>query len=96
MTSTVSPRIHPTVLRIQALLGKIDRLTLPAASRRDVESILVRQAGKEIDRALPWQAGHGRRTRHAPASEWGRATIPRYQGRAARSPLGADSRSPVY
>jgi HD-GYP domain-containing protein (c-di-GMP phosphodiesterase class II) len=62
MTSTVSPRIHPTVLRIQALLGKIDRLTLPAASRRDVESILVRQAGKEIDRALPWQAGHGRRT----------------------------------
>ena len=32
------------------------------ASRRDVESILVRQVGKEIDRALPWQAGHGRRT----------------------------------
>ncbi|ALA57340.1 HD-GYP domain-containing protein [Nitrospira moscoviensis] len=62
MPSTVSPRVHPTVLRIQALLAKIDRLTLPAASRRDVESILVRQAGKEIDRALPWQAGHGRRT----------------------------------
>ena len=32
------------------------------ASRRDVESILVRQVSKEIDRALPWQAGHGRRT----------------------------------
>jgi HD-GYP domain-containing protein (c-di-GMP phosphodiesterase class II) len=62
MPSTVSPRVHPTVLRIQALLAKIDRLTLPAGSRRDVESILVRQAGKEIDRALPWQAGHGRRT----------------------------------
>lgn len=62
MPLTISPRVHPTVLRIQALLAKIDRLTLPAASRRDVESILVRQAGKEIDRALPWQAGHGRRT----------------------------------
>ncbi|MDN5940516.1 MAG: HD domain-containing protein, partial [Nitrospira sp.] len=27
-----------------------------------VESILVRQVGKEIDRAIPWQTGHGRRT----------------------------------
>ncbi len=62
MERSLCPRIHPAVLRIQALLGKIDRLNLPAASRRDVESILVRQASKEIDRALPWQAGHGRRT----------------------------------
>lgn len=62
MISTTTPRIHPSVLAIQGLLAKIDRLTLPSASRRDVESILVRQAGKEIDRALPWQAGHGRRT----------------------------------
>jgi HD-GYP domain-containing protein (c-di-GMP phosphodiesterase class II) len=27
-----------------------------------VESILVRQVSKEIDKALPWQAGHGHRT----------------------------------
>ena len=44
------------------MLRKIDRLRLPLASRRDVESILVRQVSKEIDRALPWQAGHGRGT----------------------------------
>jgi HD-GYP domain-containing protein (c-di-GMP phosphodiesterase class II) len=62
MKLTVRPYIHPTVLRIQSLLAKIDRLSLPAASRRDVATILVRQAGSEIDRALPWQAGHGRRT----------------------------------
>jgi HD-GYP domain-containing protein (c-di-GMP phosphodiesterase class II) len=44
------------------MLRKIDRLRLPLASRRDVESILVRQVSKEVDRALPWQAGHGHRT----------------------------------
>jgi HD-GYP domain-containing protein (c-di-GMP phosphodiesterase class II) len=53
---------HPVILKIQDLLHKIDRLQLPASSRRDVESILVRQVSKEIDRALPWQTGHGRRT----------------------------------
>src|ERR1041384_1075236 len=53
---------HPGVMTIQAMLRKIDRLRLPLASRREVESILVRQVSKEIDRALPWQAGHGRRT----------------------------------
>ena len=47
---------------MQAMLRKIDRLRLPLAARRDVESILVRQVGKEIDRTLPWQADHGRRT----------------------------------
>ena len=50
------------IIKIQAILRKIDCLQLPIASRRDVESILVRQVSKEIDRALPWQAGHGRRT----------------------------------
>jgi HD-GYP domain-containing protein (c-di-GMP phosphodiesterase class II) len=55
-------QIDPAVVRIQALLQKIDRLRLPEASRRDVESILVRQVAKELDRALPWQAGHGTRT----------------------------------
>lgn len=54
--------IDPAVLSIQGLLSKIDRLRLPAASRRDVESILVRQVSKELDRALPWQAGHAART----------------------------------
>ena len=55
-------QIHPGVITIQGMLSKIDRLRLPLTSRRDVESILVRQVSKEIDRALPWQAGHGRRT----------------------------------
>ena len=57
-------QLDPAVLKIQALLQKIDRLRLrlPEASRRDVESILVRQVAKELDRALPWQAGHGART----------------------------------
>ena len=62
MQPHISEQIHPGIITIQAMLRKIDRLRLPMASRRDVESILVRQVGKEIDRALPWQAGHGRRT----------------------------------
>lgn len=55
-------QIEPGVLRIQALLQKIDRLRLPESSRRDIESILVRQISEDIDRMLPWQAGHGKRT----------------------------------
>jgi HD-GYP domain-containing protein (c-di-GMP phosphodiesterase class II) len=62
MQPYISEQIHPGIITIQALLRKIDRLRLPLASRRDVESILVRQVAKEIDRALPWQAGHGCRT----------------------------------
>ena len=62
MQQYLSEYIHPGILTIQGMLRKIDRLRLPLASRRDVECILVRQVGKEIDRALPWQAGHGRRT----------------------------------
>lgn len=62
MEQRLCERIHPEIITIQAMLKKIDRLRLPLASRRDVESILVRQVGKEIDRALPWQTGHGRRT----------------------------------
>jgi HD-GYP domain-containing protein (c-di-GMP phosphodiesterase class II) len=61
MQQYLSEYIHPGILTIQGMLRKIDRLQLPLASRRDVERILV-QVGKEIDRALPWQAGHGRRT----------------------------------
>ena len=62
MQQYISEQIHPVIITIQALLRKIDCLRLPIASRRDVESILVRQVTKELDRALPWQAGHGRRT----------------------------------
>ena len=54
--------IHSGVVTIQAMLRKIDHLRLPLASHRDVENILVRQVSKEIDRVLPWQRGHGRRT----------------------------------
>ncbi len=52
----------PNILRIQRMLNKIDHLHLPSASRRDLESILVRQVAKELDRLLPWQAGHGHMT----------------------------------
>ncbi len=62
MEQRLCEHIHPGIITIQAMLRKIDHLRLPLASRRDVESILVRQVGREIDRALPWQAGHGRRT----------------------------------
>ncbi len=62
MQQYLSEYIHPGILTIQGMLRKIDRLHLPLASHRDVERILVRQVGKEIDRALPWQTGHGRRT----------------------------------
>jgi len=54
--------VNPTILKIQRLLQKIDRLHLPQSSRRDIESILVRQVSKEIDRALPWQTDHGHQT----------------------------------
>jgi HD-GYP domain-containing protein (c-di-GMP phosphodiesterase class II) len=54
--------IHPSVPTIQKLLEKVDRLHLPARSRRDVESILVRQAARELDYAFPAHAGHGLRT----------------------------------
>ena len=62
MEQRVCEHIHPGVITMQAMLRKIDCLRLPLASRRDVERILVRQVSKEIDRALPWQGGHGRRT----------------------------------
>src|SRR6185295_1776955 len=58
----ISEQIHPGIITIQGMLRKIDSLRLPTASRRDVESILVRQVCREIDRALPWQAGHGCRS----------------------------------
>ena len=62
MQVTVSTTVNPAILKIQGLLRKTDRLRLPHRSRRDIESILVPQASKEIDHALPWQTGHGQRT----------------------------------
>lgn len=62
MEQRVCEHIHPGIITIQSMLRKIDHLRLPLASRRDVESILVRQVTKELDRVLPWQRGHGRRT----------------------------------
>lgn len=62
MDTTVATHIEPAVIKIHGLLGKIDRLRLPAASRLDVESILVRQVSKELDRSIPWQAEHSTRT----------------------------------
>jgi HD-GYP domain-containing protein (c-di-GMP phosphodiesterase class II) len=58
----ISEQVHPGIITIQGMLWKIDYLRFPYASRRDVESILVRRVCREIDRAFPWQAGHGRRT----------------------------------
>ncbi len=62
MEQCLSEYIHPGILTIQGMLRKIDRLQLPLGSRRDIECILVKQVSKEIDRALPWQIGHGHRT----------------------------------
>ena len=62
MQPDISEQIHPAIITIQGMLQKIDHLRLPLASRLDVESILVRQVSKQIDQALPWQAGHGRHT----------------------------------
>lgn len=62
MHTDIVEHVEPAVLKIQNMLQKIDRLHLPVASRRDLESILVRQVSRELDRALPWQAGHGTRT----------------------------------
>ena len=62
MHRTIAPTLRPAVLAIQGLLRKTDHLQLPIRSRREIESRLVRQASKDIDRMLPWQAGHGRRT----------------------------------
>jgi hypothetical protein len=58
MTVETEAPVRTVLPRIVAMLSKIDRLRLPPRSRRDVESILARQVTKEIDRALPWQAGH--------------------------------------
>lgn len=58
MRTEALDHIEPAVLTIQGLLDKIERLQLPAASRHEVEGILVRQVSHELDRVLPWQAGH--------------------------------------
>ena len=64
MAHTTTRTPAPAVVHIQRMLGKIDRLRLPARSRRDVECILIRQVAEELDRAVPSHAGHGTRTAH--------------------------------
>ena len=51
-----------SVMRLQCMLQKIDRLGLPPVCGCDLEQILVRQVANELDRLLPWQAGHGQET----------------------------------
>ncbi|HMS84244.1 MAG TPA: HD domain-containing phosphohydrolase [Nitrospira sp.] len=62
MCTNCTVQIRPAIATIQSMLKKIDRLTLSSTSRHDLESILVRQVTKELDRLLPWQAGHGEET----------------------------------
>ena len=62
MLNVLATQAHPAAQKVCTLLRKIDALQLPPNTRQDIESILARQASKEIDRALPWQAGHGRRS----------------------------------
>ena len=50
------------ILLIQRMLLKIDQVHLPSSSRRDLEGLLVRQVARELDRLLPWQAGHAETT----------------------------------
>jgi HD-GYP domain-containing protein (c-di-GMP phosphodiesterase class II) len=58
----IADQVELTVLTVQDMLRKIDRLHLPPASQRDLESILVRQVARELDRLSPWQVGHGQET----------------------------------
>jgi HD-GYP domain-containing protein (c-di-GMP phosphodiesterase class II) len=62
--STSTPRISTdsALDRIRLALRTIDALRLPSSVRPHIETVLVRQAAKIIDQALPWQRGHGRRT----------------------------------
>lgn len=62
MLTEIEKDNHTSLRRILSLLEKVDRLHLPVSSRLDIESILVRQASRELDRSLPWQTGHGRRS----------------------------------
>lgn len=62
MQIAVPTTVNPAILKMQKLLRKTDDLRLLIRSRYDVETILVRQVSNEIDRAFPWQIGHGQRT----------------------------------
>lgn len=51
-----------TLERIQLALRTIDSLRLPDSNRPHAQTVLVRCVAKMMDRALPWQQGHGERT----------------------------------
>lgn len=57
-----------TLKRIHLALRTIDALRLPESVRPRVETVLVRCVAKIMDRALPWQQGHGERTAALAAS----------------------------
>ncbi|HEU4686074.1 MAG TPA: HD domain-containing phosphohydrolase [Nitrospira sp.] len=58
----VSISTTPQIALVQRLLSQIDQLRLPDASRRDVESVLVRHVGRAMERFIPGKRGHGART----------------------------------
>lgn len=62
MRSTTAISTESTLERIQRMLRKIDALPLSSSLGRRVEILLVRRVAKMMDRALPWQQGHGRGT----------------------------------
>jgi len=62
MSSTLASSTESALRCIQGVLHTIDALPLPRALRPAIETLVVRQAAKMLDGALPWQQGHGRRT----------------------------------
>ena len=58
---TIEHTAH-SVLHIQRMLMKIKHLHLPTSSKCELEGLLVRQVARELDRLLPWQAGHAETT----------------------------------
>jgi HD-GYP domain-containing protein (c-di-GMP phosphodiesterase class II) len=55
-------QVSHEVRLIEALLRPIDDLAVSDVSRPRIELLAVRRAAALLDRALPWQRGHGRRT----------------------------------
>jgi HD-GYP domain-containing protein (c-di-GMP phosphodiesterase class II) len=66
-------QVSHQVSLIGTLFRRIDDLAVPDVSRPRIELLVVRRAAALLDRILPWQRGHGRRT----------ATLARSLGQAA-------------
>lgn len=61
MQSLTALTTHSTVLRILQMLDEHDALQAQPSSAEDLE--LVQHATRLLDSALPWQRGHGTRTK---------------------------------